>query len=113
MAYWQRIDLTLVGSSPSVQVAPGNSPHRRPAHGHPRFPRRLLDSLLSFRGSEASSNTAEVVCQGRHLARAQHTHHRLQLIPNAQLQLKIAICLGGRLHWGGPYIRNFTVSWGP
>ena len=72
----------IVGSSPSVGTCTGatwkfSSSSHLP--GYQRFPHRLLDSLLSFRGSEASSNiilyanTTEVVCQGRHLARAQHT----------------------------------------
>ena len=86
--YWHRMDLTLVGSSPSTGRCAGATRKfsssactwRSLSSGHfpSGSPHRSLDGLLSFRGSEGSSdvvlctNTAEVVCQGRHLARAQH-----------------------------------------
>ena len=65
-------------------------------------------------------NTAEVVCQGRHLActtqmaTSAPTVYALPKInskPQVRLQWngKITICPWWRLHWGGAYIRNYIV----
>ena len=70
--YWHRMDLTLVGSSPSTGGCTGATkkfysssvcawPSLSSRHFPSGSPHRLLDSLLlSFRGSEGSSNV--VLC---------------------------------------------------
>ena len=90
MVYWYRTDLTLVVSSPAGTsiVFVSFFLHAWPLVSSRRFlglPKgRLAIRLLTFHGSEGSSvilcnNTAEVVCQGRYFAHAQHTDVKLSL----------------------------------
>ena len=81
------------------------------------YAHRSLDGLLSFRGSEGSSdvvlctNTAEVVCQGRHLARAQHIRvsGRVTSVPTVQACLKLIPKPMGAYNWNG---KNYDMPQG-
>ena len=78
-------------------------------------PHRSLDHLLTFHGSEGSSdvfhctNKAEVVCKGRHFARAKHTN---VLLPLQQFRCHLKLIPKpkgayngmGMCPWGVPYI---------
>ena len=123
-AHHQEVHVVLHGRSPCL-LASGHC--FRAGTGLPIG--CLTDFSLSVDRKAAATyslvlyNTAEVVCQWRHFAIAR-AHHADEWLPLQQFKRrlkpkpkrayngmgKITICPGGRLHWGGAYIRNYTVS---